>query len=233
MTKLPDILREEKVIFNKRIELIKHLKEDEVICPTCGGLGIIIDNNVFGLTGIDTTTMFPFKKQTLAYCRDCYNGIAKECKYCGSKYRDRCNCNGYYEEKEREELADDIKTWNNARKIPFSEAKDYAYLYIDNVKKYIDYDCVLDYIAEKGIRNPRLYTTEETWLSMDARGCMESFNDELHEGAIEDIPEEKIDQLQAYLDEWCNSKAVRDNTETYWMNYEVGVLMPEVPQEEN
>lgn len=47
ITKKIHLVKEAKKIFPKY--LVKHLSENERICPVCNGLGMRIDDNIFGI----------------------------------------------------------------------------------------------------------------------------------------------------------------------------------------
>ena len=56
------MLRTEYIDVDFNLKLKKDLQEDEVICPKCGGTGLQVDDNPFGLKGENSRVMFPYKK---------------------------------------------------------------------------------------------------------------------------------------------------------------------------
>lgn len=90
--------------------LIKDLQKNERICPVCHGLGLSITDNVYGIKG-DTSEaarrkIFPYKKQSLTFCRSCYNGVQKLCPYCSMPYKRGycyCDCEGQKKADEKRE----------------------------------------------------------------------------------------------------------------------------------
>ena len=71
--------------------LVKNLTENERICPECNGLGLKVNDNLYGIKG-DTSElgrkyMFPYKHQSLSFCQSCYNGVQRLCPYCGKPYK--------------------------------------------------------------------------------------------------------------------------------------------------
>ena len=95
-----DIDKEIKELFPKT--LIKDLQDNERVCPECHGLGMKIENNIFGIHG-DTSeeakkSHFPYKHQALSFCQHCYNGVQRLCPYCGKPYKNQahlhCDCVG-------------------------------------------------------------------------------------------------------------------------------------------
>ena len=105
-------------------ELEKDLSDNERICPTCHGLGMVVDDNIFGLKGDNSELgkkyRFPYKKQALSFCPDCFNGVQEICPYCKKpylKYRTSCDCPGAKEEKERIEKEKYNKLISNAKEV--------------------------------------------------------------------------------------------------------------------
>lgn len=90
--------------------LEKDLCDNEDICPVCNGLGVVLDNNVYGIKG-DTSeaakkSMFPYNHQAIKCCSNCYNGVIHLCQYCGKQiqrgYIDKCDCEQYKAKEEEE-----------------------------------------------------------------------------------------------------------------------------------
>ena len=82
--------------------LIKDLTEYERICPVCNGLGMRIEDNVYGIKGdtseVGRRELFPYKHQALSFCQSCFNGVQRLCPYCGQPYKNQgymhCDCEG-------------------------------------------------------------------------------------------------------------------------------------------
>ena len=96
-----DISKEIKNILPETLE--KDLQDHEEICPVCHGLGVVVDNNIYGIKG-DTSeaakkSMFPYNNQAITFCPNCYNGVIHLCKYCGNQiskgYINKCDCEQY------------------------------------------------------------------------------------------------------------------------------------------
>jgi hypothetical protein len=206
-------------------ELAKDLQDDEVICEHCHGTGLEIADNVYGIQG-DTTYIgvrFPYKHQSLTFCKHCYNGIQRKCPACGS-LRGRCDrvCScGNSDAKQREERhKKDIERWENATKEPIAEAwEKYKALYIDNADQYIFDPDELEYFLEDyeaDVSSLRIYGTEVERMKIDADSVIENACDGLHEDAGDNCDS---DSLQRLLNEWCAKQA---GTETYWPDYKFG-----------
>ena len=93
--------------------LEKDLQDHEELCPVCHGLGVAIDNNIFGIKG-DTSeaakkSMFPYNHQAIKFCPNCFNGVIRLCQYCGKQIRkgsiDSCDCEQYKAKEEKEIIA--------------------------------------------------------------------------------------------------------------------------------
>jgi hypothetical protein len=213
--------RKVKIVF----ELKKDLQENEVICEHCHGTGLEIANNVYGIHG-DTTHVgvrFPYKHQSINYCRYCYNGIMEKCPSCGSlrgKKDRECSCGKdeklRYEKWEKENK----EKWEKTSKIPIDEAWiTFKCLYIDDIDRYVFNESELeDLIEDYELKNPKIFGTTEIRINLDASFIVENACDDLHEEAAEFCDTEK---LQKILDDWCKEQ---DGTTSYSPNYKVGVI---------
>lgn len=70
-----NVLEEIKNIFPDTLE--KDLQDNEEICPVCHGLGVVLDNNIYGIKG-DTSEAskklrFPYNHQAIKFCPNCFN----------------------------------------------------------------------------------------------------------------------------------------------------------------
>jgi len=234
------MLRTEHVEISFNLKLQKDLQEHEVICPHCGGSGLQVDDNPFGLReeGIQPANIkgFPYKKQTIVGCRHCYNGVLNKCIHCGetldrSKYQ--CDCKEAKQERNNRQHEKDLETWNKAKKISFNEALEkYEMVYIENYDKYCSTEDLLDYITdieydyEKPIDKKSLwiYGTTTTELSIDASNILEDACSDLYEDAIDNISGDEVKELQDLLDQWVEK--VKDGTTTYYADYKVGIVLP-------
>ena len=73
--------------------IIKDLTEHERICPVCNGLGMRIEDNIYGIKGDSSEAgrkyHFPYKHQSLSFCQSCFNGVQSLCPYCGQPYKNQ------------------------------------------------------------------------------------------------------------------------------------------------
>lgn len=132
--------------------LIKDLTEHEMICPVCNGLGMRIENNIYGIKGDNSEAgrreHFPYKHQALSFCRSCFNGVQRLCPYCGQPYKNQsymhCDCEGQKEADEEEK----IKKWNEkvSKAVPVDEKDVDTILYCEEFDEY--YDTVDDFFDD-------------------------------------------------------------------------------------
>lgn len=200
-------------------ELEKDLSDNERICPTCHGLGMVVDDNIFGLKGDNSELgkkyRFPYKKQALSFCPDCFNGVQEICPYCKKpylKYRTSCDCPGAKEEKERIEEEKYNKLISNAKEVNVDCVENMLYCKEDDVF-YENVDDFFDRWYDDMPRPQRLWVTSKVELSIDAANVIEDACSELHEDAV-DCCDYK--ELQEMLDKWCSEQK---GTTTYYPNY--------------
>ena len=236
------MLRTEYIDVSFNLKLQKDLQEHEIICSHCGGTGLQVDNNPFGLREEGEQpnynnhgTLFPHKKQTIVGCRHCYNGVQSKCLHCGrilDRGTSQCNCEKYVQERIQEQHVKDLETWNKAKKIFYEQAlNDYVMIYIDNYDKYIMTDELEEWIENQEDENDelisrrslRIYGTQIIEIKMDASDIVENACSDLHEDAMDNISGEDEKKLQTLLDQWCEENS--SGTTTYYADYKVGIIL--------
>lgn len=214
--------------------LIKDLTEHERICPVCNGLGMRIENNVYGIKG-DTSeagkkSHFPYKHQALSFCQNCYNGVQRLCPYCNEPFKNQaylhCDCKGQKKTDEEER----IKKWNEkvAKAVSVDEKDVNTMLYCEEFDEY--YDAVDDFLDDYACnheedsdeRPVRLWVTSVEKISVDADNILENACEELHEDAMDSICIDDKIRLQEFLDDWCKKQT---GTTTYYPCYEKYVIV--------
>jgi len=225
-------IRTEQIDVSFNLKLQKDLQEHEVICSHCGGTGLQIDNNPFGIKEENSKVHFPYKQQTIIGCRHCYNGVQSKCLHC-NKILDRgtsqCNCEKYIQERTQERHSKDLGTWNKAKKISFEQASEkYTMFYISEHDKYINVEDFEDWIHDKGyeedeVASLRVYGTSVIDLSIDASDVIENACSDLHEDARDNILVQDEEKLQVLLDKWCEENNA--GTTTYYADFNVGINM--------
>lgn len=232
------MIRTETVDLYKTIQesfpkiLIKNLTEHERICPVCNGLGMRIEDNIYGIKG-DTSEAgrkyhFPYKHQALSFCQSCYNGVQSLCPYCGQPYKNQaylhCDCEGQKKADEEER----IKKWNEkvANAVEVNEEDVNTMLYCEEFDEY--YDTVDDFFedyccnySDEDIHNrpERLWVTSVEKIFIDAANVIEDACTNLHEDAYEQCDEGSLQEL---LDDWCKKQT---GTTTYYPCYKQYVVI--------
>lgn len=215
--------------------LEKDLQDYEEICFVCHGLGVVIDNNVYGTKG-DTSesakkSMFPYNHQAIKFCPNCFNGVIRLCQYCGKQIRkgsiDYCDCEQYKTKEEEEKRIKYQEQISRAEEANIIDVDSEMWLYdmqtddyfsdIDSfVDAYKDFD---EYESDEEMMNnlPEvLWLADPVDISMDADNIIESACEELYEDASENISSEDRKELQNMLDEWCKKQT---GTRTVHPNY--------------
>lgn len=229
-----NVLEEIKNILPETLE--KDLQDNEEICPVCHGLGVVLDNNIYGIKG-DTSevakkSMFPYNHQAIKFCPNCFNGVIHLCRYCGKQIRkgsiDGCDCEQYKAKEEKEKRIKYQEKISKAEEIDIKDIDSDMWFYDEQTDDYfsdIDYfvDAYKDsneYESDEDMMNnlPEvLWLTDPVNISMDADSIIESACEELHEDAYENISGEDRKELQDMLDEWCRKQT---GTKTVYPNYE-------------
>ena len=212
--------------------LVKDLTEYERICPVCNGLGMKIENNIYGIKGDDSEAgrreYFPYKHQALSFCQSCFNGVQRLCPYCGQPYKDQgymhCDCEGQKKIDEEERL----KKWNEkiSKAVVVDEKDVNTMLYCEEFDEYystVD-DFFEDYAAnymneELYIKPERLWVCDIEKIYIDADSVVEDTCEKLHIDAYEQY---NIGGLQDLLDGWCEAQT---GTTTYYPCYKQYVLI--------
>lgn len=229
---MDNLTRREEVNLHEAIQksfpkiLIKDLTEHERICPVCNGLGMRIEDNVYGIKG-DTSEaakreLFPYKHQALSFCQSCFNGVQRLCPYCEQPYKNQgymhCDCEGQKKADEEER----IKKWNEkvANAVAVDEKDVDTMLYCEEFDEY--YDTVDDFFDDYACnheeddneRPVRLWVCSVEKIYIDADNVVDNACEDLHEDAYEQCD---IGGLQTLLDGWCEAQT---GATTYYPCYE-------------
>ena len=210
--------------------LVKDLTENERICPVCNGLGMRIENNIYGVTG-DTSeaakrNLFPDKHQAFSVCRNCFNGVQQLCPYCKQPYKNQaylhCDCEG--QKKVDEEERKKKRNEKVANAVEVDEKDIDTMLYCEETDSYYwDSDEMIDdwySDHEDEDEKPQiLWVTSEEKLHLDAADIVSDACEYLHEDAYDMCD---IDSLQKLLDDWCKKQT---RTDTYYPCYKQYVVI--------
>lgn len=231
--------RTENIEVNFDLSLKKDLQENEVICPKCGGTGLQVSDNPFGLASDKDkySEMFPHRKQTITGCSHCYNGVQRKCEHCNELLGRKgwCDCIGYKNKQAEKQHLKDLEKWNKALKTSVEEhlKEDYTYmLYLDNYDQFFeDIDDVIEFLRDEieqgdlevsDIDNMRLFKTNPMSLSFDAQSIIENATEELHENAYENTMKH-VEELQQFLDTFAEK--IKRSTLTYFPNFKESIVI--------
>jgi len=230
------MLRTEQIDVSFNLKLQKDLQEHEVICSHCGGTGLQVDDNPFGLRKEgerpDYGNLFPHKKQTIVDCRHCYSGVQNKCLHCNEildRQKYQCDCEKSKYERDQMQYEKDLEIWNKAKKISFEEASEkYIMLYIDNHDKFVNSDELEDWLHDENfqldeVKSLKVYGTHVIDISIDAYSVIEDACSDLHEDAMDNIGDTDEKELQDFLNKWCEKN--KQGTTTYYADFNVGILL--------
>ena len=217
--------------------LIKDLQEDEVICPICHGTGLTVYDAPYGLSNDpDKTKHFPYKHQSISGCQNCYNGVLKVCPHCGNVLTRRdyqCNCAGAKAERHNKKIAKEKEIFNKSIKLNYDDEKaksmnmlyseDYGYGegYFTEWEEFFEY--WNDNHDDSEDKPTYVWGTTSSKIGVDAADIVERATEDLHEDASSNISDEDVNELQNYLDKWCEKQI---GTTTYYMTNKYSVLIP-------
>lgn len=200
--------------------LILGLKDNEVVCPTCKGLRFVLTQRG--------------KNAYIENCKDCYNGRNYICKHCGKLNKtDRCDCEGFREEKRFEEDKKEQERYNKADKINY---KDYDGYFLWN-ERAIDKDDLEEELYDiiyNGEEPPKyIYATVKDTINVGIDICDEISNNcsDGYEDMIDnlDMDSEKLQQAQTLIDEWVAEQG--SALDCYYEAHSRVVLLDEIIEE--
>lgn len=211
----------------KGTTLEKDLEDNEQICPTCHGLGMVVGNNEFYHTeNVNNSALIDYNNMAFGYCPNCFNGVVKVCKYCGkllSKWQSSCNCVQQQAENEQQENETIQQSVLKATEVTRSEIgdtwlSDYKGLnYYSSIEDFIEQ--IQDQYSEEShnytnfdefyeLEVPKfLWLCETEDINLNAYNIVSDACEDLHEDAMDSISSTDIKELQNYLDNWCDAQS--------------------------
>lgn len=221
-------------------QLEKDLTENERVCTTCKGLGILIRDNEYGLKSEPWIRGFPYKHQSLHPCPDCYNGVQRVCKYCGqpgsriyTRPEKHCNCEGARAERDREAAQKEKELFEAATKVPFD---DYSGLFLrdDRVITKEDLEdelCSLIYSGEEPPAYIWATKKEKVFTDIDLIDVVESNCEDGYEdmSSYFDYEDEDFIEAQELLSSWLMRH--NDVLDVYYEDYRTAVMLEKVIKE--
>ena len=195
--------------------LEKDLLEDEELCETCQGTGIVKSNNVYGLSNDPNKLAghFPYKHQSTTFCPNCYNGIIHRCEYCGKimpRGRLLCNCEAVSEARRQEEDKKLLEALKKAEEFDSDALGSrfgmcYSENYRHNEGYFAEWEDFFDSLDDDNDDSHPEYVwgTIKTEMSLNADSIIENAIDDFYEDAGDEISDAARAELQQFLNDWC------------------------------
>lgn len=212
-------------IIGRKFELKPvELKEGQIHCDFCGGIGWVLKEGKW-----------------LETCPHCSRGAIDCCPRCGKPYPQR-----YVHHCDNPDCIEDYDRWKqkeNARKEADRYAKaehlepdgafeKFVMLYSDwypsNEGYFTDWDEFFgawdDYFFYDYEDRPKyVWATYPVEMSIDAVDIVSNATSELHEDAFYGIDDKDMKELQDFLDKWCKKQT---GTTTYYVDYTKAIRIP-------
>lgn len=214
--------------------LQKDLQDNEEICAHCQGTGMVVADRRYGLSGDPDKKagVFPYTHQTLTFCPFCYNGVVQKCQYCGEilpKGRSKHDCEqqkavDYAAAREKEMATLEAAETHppEALEVGYFEGYPYNEGYFFEWDEFFDW-WSSDYDADTCERPKYVWATKGVKPRIDADCLIETMTEDMYEDAPDRISQEKRQELQDFLDEWCENCGVG---ETYWPDMKNKIEVP-------
>lgn len=206
----------EKINNQKFTILPKTPKENETLCPHCGGTGWMID----------------IERGLLENCGHCHGGIIKLCEYCGNPLNsygqckdERCKTN---REKERV-LKQQEKELERCRKakhytLETVPKESVGMLYSDsygyNEGYFGEIDELEDYCDSEEITTPTyVWGAKAIPFGLNAYDIVQNALEDSFEDAFDRVDADELQKLQNAMDEFCSYHG--ESLTTYYVDYNV------------
>lgn len=217
--------------------LIKDLNDTEEyteeICQHCGGTGVGIQDNPYGLKEENRKDgiFFPYKVQTISSCPHCGGtGVVKRCRNCGELlpvYRLKCSC----AQQQAKDKAEKQRKWKekiDSLRVASPEEVDenrcfYSEAFPYNEGYFADFHEFFDAWEEgdPGRERPEYcFGTDKIEFHIDADQIVENACEDLYEEAYENVS--NIDALQKSIDKWAKKNGP-GSTYVYHTRYKVRI----------
>ncbi len=184
-------------------------KENEMLCPTCDGIGWLESGEGY-----------------LQKCSKCCDGIIDLCPNCGKPKHGICmneECRAKVETEREKSRYDKAQKYTLETASSKSTIMYYSDIYGSNEGYFSEIEDLVDYCNDEGIKVPDyVWGTYETQISVDAYDIIENACQDLWEGAYDSIGSKDIAELEDFLDNWC---ANQTGTKTYTVDYRCCILI--------
>lgn len=213
-------VRQETVSF-KGFVLQQDILEGQQLCKTCGGVGLVIREYPFYVGGERLKDMIELHRRWVGPCPDCYAGVQHVCKHCGKGYRQELqhNCDGARAERDAEHDRKIREKAEKATKFTVEEAiaAGVPFLFSEGLDRYLSWDELGDLEPEEQCQLGIVWACEQTQIGLNAHDILETACDDLHEDAVEYIPDAAKKELQDFLSAWVDKYG--RHTITYYPDY--------------
>lgn len=194
----------------KKIELLpKTPKENEMLCPTCGGIGWL-----------------EYEEGYIEKCYKCRDGVIDLCPNCGQPKHGMCmneECRIKAEAEQEKLRYDKAKKYTLVTAPCKSTIMYFSDVYGANEGYFSEIEDLVDYCNDEGIRVPDyIWGTYKSQITIDAYDIVENACDGLWEDAGDSIDSKDLAELQDFLDDWC---AKQIGTKTYTVDYGCCILI--------
>jgi len=205
------------------VNLRKDLHDKEEVCPWCHGTGLVVEDNLYDFANekYRQNGYYPYNHQTLTFCEHCYNGVIRRCKLCGeimprATWKHDCAEQKKIDEKERSDKY--IQMLDKAIELPSSSLDNFGMCYYEEYpygngyftywEDFFDWWYASCENEEKDERPDYVLGTTKCEISISAESIVEDATYDLYEDAANSISDKKMDELQEFLDNWCDSCGV-------------------------
>lgn len=216
-----DVSAQLKALYGENQVLVKDLTEGQILCTTCGGLGLQMNDFRFGLRSEGDPIqhpMFPYHEQAFGPCGACYTGVQTLCKHCGKPYPrgyTQCTCDGCCKERSYKLHEKELERQTHCKRIPYAEYTGEA-MYDDDTETFIydgdstDLEPGHTYFACKGSKG---------WVGIDKADLLDNIKERAEQecedgGDMVDWSPEAEAELEKYLLEWFEKNV--SVSEAYW-----------------
>lgn len=202
--------------------LVKDLHDNEEICPICGGTGLEIINNPYGLSDDPNKIagVFPYKHMSITFCRNCYNGVVRICPDCGQQIPRgflECSCEAARQKREEKKLEIYLEKLHNAEHhSPSVLGAEFKCAYSDDYDKnegyFFNWEDFFDYWNNNHTstdeRPEYVWGTQEIHMRLNANDVIDKACEDLYEEAEYDISDNAREEMQTYFNKWLSKNGL-------------------------
>jgi hypothetical protein len=198
-------------------KVYRELDEHQELCPECLGLGLLRKDDSHG--------------SYITICDACHGrNYVERCPQCKATFTSgrRHKCPESQEERMRQREKFKQEQWERAEKVTYAEAlARFEQVFIEDAG-YFPTNWIPDHIAmaqDEGKTIPRIWGTFSRTLSLNAQDWVDDALENLYESAC--VDQRDMNELERYVDMWCQRPSVVESTKTYFKDDEVAILPPD------